>query len=115
MSNDDNALKYPVNKKLLSQITKRIVQKINPQKIILFGSYANGHPDKDSDIDLFIIKNTALPTTQRYSAASDALYPRLIPMDFIVKTPKEVKVRLKKKDPFIQYILTNGKVLYEKK
>ena len=32
---------------------------LNPDKIILFGSYAYGTPNEDSDIDLFLIKNNS--------------------------------------------------------
>lgn len=108
-------LRPPVNNKLLKEITKRIVTNIKPQKIILFGSYARGNPNKDSDLDFFIVKNTSLAASKRFGLISDALYPRLIPMDFIVKTPREVKERLNSFDPFIKEVFASGKILYEKK
>ena len=37
-------------------IIKRL-KPLNPDKIILFGSYAYGTPDEDSDIDLYIVTN----------------------------------------------------------
>lgn len=113
MPNVKKILKFPINQKLLDEITDRIVEKINPLKIILFGSFAYGKPNKDSDLDFFIIKKTKLPFRKRYGMVSDALYPRMIPMDFIVKTPKEINERLKKFDPFIKEVLKRGKVLYE--
>jgi len=45
-------------KNLVSQIVDKIVIEYQPKKIILFGSYAYGEPNEDSDIDLLIIKNT---------------------------------------------------------
>ena len=33
------------------------MKKLNPDKIILFGSYAYGTPNEDSDIDLFLLKD----------------------------------------------------------
>jgi len=42
--------------KIKSEIIERL-KPLNPDKIILFGSHAYGVPNKDSDIDLFIIKN----------------------------------------------------------
>ena len=42
---------------LLNGIVKKIVEGYNPDKIILFGSYAYGTPTEDSDIDLFKIVN----------------------------------------------------------
>jgi predicted nucleotidyltransferase len=112
---EEKILKPPITSKLLKKISHRIVKKIKPDKIILFGSYAYGNPNPDSDLDFFIIKDTELSFIKRFGWVSDALYPRLIPMDFIVKTPKEVEERLKLFDPFIKEIINNGKVLYEKK
>ncbi|MBI5701311.1 nucleotidyltransferase domain-containing protein [Candidatus Saganbacteria bacterium] len=108
-------LEPPVNSRLLKEITRRIVAKIDPEKIILFGSHAYGNPNKDSDLDLFIIKNTKLPASKRYAMISDALFPRLVPMDFIVRAPKEIDSRLKGFDPFIKEVLNKGKTLYERK
>jgi len=42
--------------KIKSEVVERL-KPLNPDKIILFGSYAYGIPNRDSDIDLFIIKN----------------------------------------------------------
>jgi predicted nucleotidyltransferase len=51
----------------IEEIKLEIVQrlkKINPEKIILFGSYAYGNPDKDSDIDLYVVtKDDILPNS----------------------------------------------------
>lgn len=106
-------IKPPINSALLSEITDRIVAKVKPKKIILFGSYAYGRPNKNSDLDLFIIKDTSLSLAKRYSSVSDALFPRYIPMDFVIRTPNEVKSRLAGFDPFINEVMTKGKVLYE--
>ena len=46
-------------------LVKRLVSEYAPQKIILFGSYAFGRPNQDSDIDLFIIKETSEKLPQR--------------------------------------------------
>jgi len=105
----------PVDASLLKEITRRIVAKVKPLKVILFGSYAYGKPNKDSDLDLFIIKNTKLPASKRYALVSSALNPRIMGMDFIVRTPKEIENRLSGFDPFLEEVLSKGKVLYEKK
>ena len=42
--------------KLKLEIVERL-KPLNPNKIILFGSYAYGIPDKDSDIDLYVVTN----------------------------------------------------------
>lgn len=111
----EKILQPPVNRKLLKEITRRLVAGVKPKKIILFGSYAYGRPHKDSDLDFLIIKETRMSVTKRFGLVSDALYPRTIPMDFIVKTPHELEVRLKGFDPFLNEVINRGKVLYEKK
>lgn len=112
---ENKILQPPINKNLLREITRRLIRRIKPEKIILFGSYACGKPDKNSDLDLFIIKKTRIPPSRRFGLISDALYPRTIPMDFVVRTPQEVKNRLKGFDPFLKEILSHGKILYEAK
>jgi len=42
--------------KLKPLIVERL-KPLNPDKIILFGSYAYGTPNEDSDIDLFLLKS----------------------------------------------------------
>lgn len=111
----DDLIKGSFNDELLKEITDRIVRKIKPDKIVLFGSYAYGKPNKDNDLDLFIIKNTKLSTSKRYAMVSGAVPRRLIAMDFVVRTPKEISRRLKGFDPFLEEVINKGRVLYEKK
>ena len=40
----------------MDQVVNTIVSTVNPEKIILFGSYARGDYEKDSDIDLLVLK-----------------------------------------------------------
>jgi len=90
-----------------------IVSKFDPDKIILFGSYAYGEPTEDSDLDLLIIltpKQTTFLTSVDISLAVTHNYP----MDIIVRTPQEIKQRLKSGDFFIKNIINNGKILYER-
>jgi len=42
-------------KEYIQTLTSAIVEKINPEKVILFGSYAYGNPTFKSDIDLLVI------------------------------------------------------------
>ncbi len=49
----------------IEEITTRIASRFNPERIILFGSYANGTQSDDSDLDLLIIQETDLPPQKR--------------------------------------------------
>lgn len=94
---------------------ERIVSKLKPEKIILFGSYAYGNPTPDSDVDLLVIMNTKAKDVDRYVAVSNLLYPRQFPVDILVKTPTEIKAETRKKSNFfLREILKKGKVLYER-
>jgi predicted nucleotidyltransferase len=89
-----------------------IAEEFRPDKIILFGSYAWGTPNKDSDVDLLIIT----PAYDQHTQAVRILW-RLaapFPVDLIVRTPKEMKWRLAEGESFTTAIVSQGKVLYEK-
>ena len=103
----------PVTAELLKKIVQRIVAGVQPQKIILFGSYAYGTPSPDSDLDILVIMNTKDRPAERVLAVSRLLRPRPFPMDILVRTPGEITIALEQRDSFIQEILSRGKVLYE--
>ncbi len=104
-----------MNKALLKEIIVRITNHLDPEKIILFGSYAYGEPKENSDLDLFIIMKSNEKTANRRIKVSQLFWDREMPMDFIVKTPSEIKQRLAIGDPFIKKIIEKGKLLYERK
>jgi len=106
-------LKVSVGKSLRPAIQK-IVAELNPEKIILFGSYAYGIPNPDSDVDLLVIMKTRASLKDRSWAVSRLLMPRPFPVDILVKTPKEIEKALGTGDFFLKEILTRGKVLYDR-
>lgn len=101
--------------KELKTIVKQIVDKYNPEKIILFGSFVFGKENKNSDIDLLIIKNTKKDQYKRIPEARSCLYNINKAFDILVMTPKEIKKRLKLGDFFIEEIIEKGKILYDAK
>ena len=100
---------------LISKITDKIMDGYHPQKIILFGSYAYGNPDKDSDIDLFIVKDTPhIRAIDRRLKIRRLLREenRKISISPLVYTSQEVAERLSIGDDFVKEIVGNGKILY---
>ena len=91
-----------------------IIKKFHPQKIILFGSFAWGKPNKDSDVDLMIIKNSKKNSFLRQLSVR-RIIKGAIPVDILVYTPAEIKNRLNLGDFFIRDIIEKGKLIYEKK
>jgi len=109
-------MKIPVAAKTeIDKIVKQIVTAYKPQKIILFGSHAYGHPDADSDLDLLIIKQTSERFVDRLVSVRRIVSDprRSIPFGPIVLTPDEIKERLAMGDHFIEEIIKRGRVLYD--
>lgn len=99
----------------LKEAVRRIIEKFNPEKIILFGSYAYGQPTADSDMDLMVIMNTEEKSHKRAVPLRKALKGIGIPKDIIVKTPEEFD-RFKNIVGTVIYPAAHkGKVLYERR
>jgi predicted nucleotidyltransferase len=103
----------PVTEEALAVIVQRLVPALQPDKIIVFGSYIYGTPSPDSDLDLLVIFETRDRPVDRYVKVSSLLRPRPFPLDILVKTPEEIEQAFAQGDPFIVEILTQGRVLYE--
>lgn len=101
--------KFPAE---ITNIVERIVAAFVPEKIILFGSHAHGNATPDSDLDLLVIMETDLPAAERTRKISRLLRPRHLPVDIVVKNPREIQRSLRRVDPFIHEILEKGVVLY---
>ena len=82
-----------------------------PEKIILFGSYAQGTNSAESDVDLVLIKKTTQPYDKRLKKVR-MLLSTTTPVDVFVFTPKEFKDGAKK-NLFLAEISKTGKVIYE--
>ena|SRR3990167_6112943 len=98
---------------IINDIVKKIVLNHQPERIVLFGSYAWGTPHPESDIDLLIEKKTD-DTRMTARAIDRTLFPRTMPIDIIVSTPQHIRRRKTERDSFISKIFTEGKILYER-
>jgi len=97
----------------IKEITDKIIQEYQPEKIILFGSWAWGKPTEDSDVDLLIVKDTN--NTRKFAMEIDGfVFPRPFPIDFIVYTSSQLKKELNLEEPFVSKVAKDGKVLYKK-
>ncbi len=103
---------YMIAKSKISQIVKLIVKNLEPEKIILFGSYATGIPDKNSDLDLLIIKDSEIPRYKRGREIRKHLRGIGVPMEIIVYTNEEIEKWKNVKEAFITQIISKGRVLY---
>ncbi len=95
----------------IDSITKQLIQKYKPVKIILFGSAVTESMTPDSDLDFLLVKDDNKPRHDRMVEVY-RLVDKDIAADFLVYTPKELATRLKMGDPFVKSVLNEGKVLY---
>ncbi len=98
--------------RLIRKFAREVADRFQPEKIILFGSYAYGTPHEDSDVDILVIMPVR-NTTDMAAKIHLALMPPF-PIDIIVRTPKEVRWRLAERESFLVEIMEKGKTLYEK-
>ena len=92
-------------------VVKQIATQFNPEKIILFGSYAYGNPKSESDVDVLVVMETPLR-----NSVQAALIVRAVDyhfgMDLIVRRPRQLAERIAMGDSFLREIAEKGKVVY---
>jgi predicted nucleotidyltransferase len=97
---------------VIRRFARQVAERFQPDKIILFGSYAYGTPHADSDVDILVIMpaRNELDQAVRIRLAVDYHFP----LHLLVRTPKNLSWRLAEGDSFLTEIMARGKVLYEK-
>lgn len=107
-------MKRTSQENIVRHIRKKLVKEYKPEKIILFGSRAYGKPTRGSDFDVFIIKHTRRNPLDRIRDVSRIFGLRDFSLDVIVRTPAELRRRLREGSFLYQEIVSKGRVLYEK-
>lgn len=97
---------------VIRRLAWEIAEKFQPEKIILFGSYAYGKPDEDRDVDILVVMPAKNESTQTSRIRNAMEY--YFPLDLIVRTPETLRWRLEEGDWFLRDIMETGKVLYDK-
>jgi uncharacterized protein len=96
----------------IQAFSQQIAEKFQPERIILFGSYAYGQPTEDSDVDLLVILPfEEMPVQKAISIRQQVRSP--FPLDLMARTAEQIQQRLEMGDFFIQDIMEKGYVLYE--
>src|SRR6266478_7754871 len=98
--------------RVIRHFARQVADRFQPEKVILFGSYAYGQPHTDSDVDILVIMpaRNQLDQAVKISLAIDPPFP----LDIIVRTPYNMRWRLAEGDSFLREITAKGIVLYEK-
>ncbi len=102
-----------IPRRAIQSVVKQIATQYSPDKIILFGSYAYGKPRPESDVDLLVVMNTTRKETEQAIHICQSISYQF-GLDLIVRTPTTLTHRLALGDPFLQEVVSKGKVLYER-
>ena len=102
-----------VDQRRIEELSERIVQEFQPERIILFGSYAYGQPRPDSDVDLLVLLPFQGKGFRKSLEILNLLSPEF-PVDLIARRPDDTARRYAEGDPLIREALDHGKVLYER-
>ncbi|NJM69290.1 MAG: nucleotidyltransferase domain-containing protein [Scytonema sp. RU_4_4] len=105
----------PITNSIIEEITRRLVALLNPEEIILFGSYAWGTPHQHSDLDLCIILPDNIPGFNRIEwgvKAINALNDLMIDVDILIKTRNDVETFKTVPASLTRKIVEEGKLLY---
>jgi len=96
----------------IDRVIDRIVEVYQPEKVILFGSYASGNASEDSDLDFLLVKQTNEAPVARAAGIRKALRDFLLPMDILIYTPDEIERDKDRKSTFIHNVLKSGRIVY---
>ncbi|MEI6515702.1 MAG: nucleotidyltransferase domain-containing protein [bacterium] len=104
-----------VARKDIKTYVEAMVRYFAPERVVLFGSYAKGNPNEDSDVDMLVIMEHDKRKDVEQAVAIDVQLPRKFPLDLIVRRPSEISKRLAMGDVFLSSILGEGQVLHERR
>jgi len=98
----------------IRELSRHIERAINPERIVLFGSYARGDATENSDVDLLVVARSSLPKPKRSVPLYSLLRAYPCSKDILVYTPEEVEEYRYLRASLIHRVLDEGIVLYEK-
>ena len=107
-----------VSDDLLSQMTRVIMQEVEPERIILFGSHARGEARPGSDVDLLVIEREGFSKQRSRRREAALLWRALarfpVPKDIVVYSQKEAAAWKDSPGLLVARALREGRVLYER-
>lgn len=102
------------SKRAIDAMVRRIVRRVRPLKIILFGSHARGTADAGSDVDFLVVFSRVKSRRRKAVAIYRLLADSRIPTDILIATPADLETQSKLPGTAIRAALREGRVLYER-
>ena len=111
-----NAIESHIDSTTIQAITQLIVERFDPEQIILFGSHARGEAGAHSDVDLLVVLRTDTEWPQHGNPIRRAIAERFVlPIDVIIRSPEDLAEQRDNPYSLMHKVLEEGKVLYERR
>ncbi len=95
----------------IRRVSDEIARRFQPERIILFGSYAYGIPTEDSDVDLLVVMSFEGKSVRKSIEIESAINVSF-PLDLVIYTPERLRERIAMNDFFVREISERGRLLY---
>jgi len=99
---------------MLEQVVERIVRALAPERVILFGSYAEGRASDDSDLDLLVVTARTLSHQERFEHLRGLFLDIPLPVQVITISRQEFEETRGVIGGIAHPATLYGKVVYEK-
>ena len=98
----------------MEELGRRIGREFDAERVVLFGSHAQGTATDDSDVDLLVVAQTSLPPRKRYGAVRRLVADFPAAFDIVVKTPEEYARSRSVVNTVVYFAEKSGRILYER-
>lgn len=104
-----------IDEDLIRSVTRAIVERFDPERVIVFGSHARGEAELDSDLDLFVEMESSKSPGDRIVEIRRSFGIHPWPMDLVVYTPEEVERLKDVHGTLLSTILREGRTVYDRR
>jgi predicted nucleotidyltransferase len=98
--------------KIAAEVTRRILETVQPQRVLLFGSSVRGEFNTDSDLDVLVIVQGPVHRRQLAQKIDHNLHGVGLPVDIVVATEEDIVQYGDKFGTILRPALREGQVLY---
>ena len=106
----------PLNRETIQAITQLIVERFQPEQIILFGSVARGEDDENSDLDLMVVLRPGVEPPRRGNTIRRAIAEHfLLPVDLLIRSYETFTTYRPNPNSMLSRMLEDSEVLYDRR
>jgi predicted nucleotidyltransferase len=101
--------------RIIDEMVLRIVERFDPERIILFGSAARGDAGPDSDVDLLVVMPVEGSRREKAVEIGVAVNDIPVPKDIVVTTPEDFEWRKEIVGTIERPAVREGRLVYARR